>query len=105
MVVYYEPLCSFLLDGLLGDLFENLFENALVVTIVVYGTSEDVQDYWLVKTSWGTNWGMYDDVSNKDNPVQYCLLCVLSCWLEVSPGAMPTKKNIDETHWTNLSQS
>jgi hypothetical protein len=56
--VYYNPRCS-----------TNKFTHAVV--IVGYGR-ENGQDYWLVKNSWGSNWGQGGYVKMARNRGNHC---------------------------------
>lgn len=56
--VYYNPSCS-----------TNKFTHAVV--IVGYGR-ENGQDYWLVKNSWGSNWGLGGYIKMARNRNNHC---------------------------------
>ncbi|XP_076450120.1 cathepsin L-like peptidase [Babylonia areolata] len=64
--VYYEPTCS----------SERLDHGVLVVG---YGT-EDSEDYWLVKNSWGTFWGMNGYIQMARNRNNNCGIATQACF-------------------------
>ncbi|KAI9236582.1 MAG: hypothetical protein BYD32DRAFT_418325 [Podila humilis] len=64
--VYNEPLCN----SLLREVGEPL-EGYVAVTIVGYGTYYG-EDYWLVKNSFGTTWGIEGYIMMSRNRNNQC---------------------------------
>ncbi|KAK4259628.1 hypothetical protein QN277_005940 [Acacia crassicarpa] len=58
------------------------------VLIVGYGSSRDGRDYWIVKNSWGPNWGKQGYILIKRNTGSTRGVCNINC-----SGAYPTKGN------------
>ncbi|XP_028785050.1 ervatamin-B-like [Neltuma alba] len=56
------------------------------VLIVGYGSSGDGQDYWIVKNSWGSNWGRSGYIFIKRNTGATEGVCNINC-----SGSYPTK--------------
>jgi len=46
------------------------------VTLVGYGVDPTAGDYWLIRNSWGTSWGMsgYAEIKNNDANVHSCFV-------------------------------
>lgn len=65
--VYYEPQCD----------SENLDHGVLAVG---YGTSDEGEDYWLVKNSWGTTWGDKGFVKMARNRDNHCGIATVASY-------------------------
>ncbi|XP_028785126.1 ervatamin-B-like [Neltuma alba] len=64
------------------------------VLILGYGSLGDSQDYWIVKNSWGSNWGQHGYILIKTNTGTTQGVCNINC-----SGAYPTK----QTHVSKLA--
>lgn len=69
-----------------SDVSSSCFHNHAVL-IVGYGSSLDGQDYWIVKNSWGTTWGLNGYMLIKRNTDVTQGVCNMYC-----SGAYPIKR-------------
>jgi len=68
--VYVEPACS-----------NKTSDHAVLV--VGYGTTEDGQDYWLVKNSWGVSWGDEGYIKMARNKGNQCAIARFATYPDV----------------------
>ncbi|KAI3835161.1 hypothetical protein MKW92_050447 [Papaver armeniacum] len=74
-----------------GDCSSNPNDLDHGVLIVGYGSKDD-QDYWIVKNSWGTNWGMEGYVYIKRNTDLEYGVCAIN-----AQASYPTKTSVSPT--------
>ncbi|XP_063039875.1 procathepsin L-like [Engraulis encrasicolus] len=79
--VYYEPQCS-------------THDSTHLMLVVGYGT-ENGQDYWLVKNSWGTAWGEKGYIKMARNRNNNCGTATYAFYPIVKKGGMMPKRNDD----------
>ncbi|KAJ8665127.1 hypothetical protein QAD02_006789 [Eretmocerus hayati] len=65
--VFYDPLC------------DSEHQNHAVL-VVGYGTTENNQDYWLVKNSWGEDWGDNGYIKMARNKDNHCLIASMASY-------------------------